>query len=126
MVKSCVQNKRIKQWVQISEGQIIRAILYCKYSFVLNYFMLNIVFCICAGRLVTITHQMDLSGFYPPANPKPGSSTDSPAGGAMAGASAPPVAEDAPPPYTTLPRSPSEAGASPWIGKVTVFYWSFV
>ena len=71
---------------------------------------------------------MDLSGFYPPANPsKSGAGTDSPlggAGGAMAGvgagASAPPAAEDAPPPYTTLPRSPSEAGASPWIGKMDI------
>ena len=59
---------------------------------------------------------MDLSGFYPPANPKPGSSMELPLEGAMAAASAPPVAE-APPPYTTLPKSPSEAGASPWIGK---------
>ncbi len=72
---------------------------------------------------------MDLSGFYPPANPKPGSSTGSPVAGAAgmaAAASAPPVAEDAPPPYTTLPRSPSEAGASPWIGASLVVFPSAI
>ncbi len=74
---------------------------------------------------------MDLSSYYPAANPKPEASgasamaspvamgTPPPHAPGGAGPSAPPPpSDDAPPPYTTLPRSPSEAGGMPFIGKM--------
>ncbi len=69
---------------------------------------------------------MDLSSYYPAANPKPEGSGASPgvmatppphAPGGAGPSAPPPPSDDAPPPYTTLPRSPSEAGGMPFIGE---------